>query len=100
MVDRSRLQAALSGRRNLLVEGLGVGGSGRDVGVTGRLVGAGGELELVGRLEVGVAGGAVGGGVVLEVEEKGEHLVSPAPLPDLASKDSSGGNHSLARRDL
>ena len=34
----------------------------------------GGELELVGRLQVGVAGGAVGGGVVLEVEEKGEHL--------------------------
>ena len=34
----------------------------------------GGELELVGRLQVGIAGGAVGGGVVLEVEEKGEHL--------------------------
>ena len=33
----------------------------------------GGELELVGRLPVGIAGGAVGGGVVLEVEEKGEH---------------------------
>ena len=33
-----------------------------------------GELELVGRLQVGIAGGAVGGGVVLEVEEKGEHL--------------------------
>lgn len=64
----------LSGWRNLLVEGLGVGGGGRDVGVTGGLVGAGGELELVGGLEVGVAGGAVGGGVVLEVEEKGEHL--------------------------
>jgi len=57
----------------LLVEGLGVGGGGRDVGVTGSLVGAGGELELVGRLQVGIAGGAVGGGVVLEVEEKGEH---------------------------
>ena len=61
------------GAVNLLVEGLGVGGGGRNVGVTGGLVGAGGELELVGRLEVGVAGGAVGGGVVLEVEEKGEH---------------------------
>jgi hypothetical protein len=58
---------------HLLVEGLGVGGGGRDVGVTGSLVGAGGELELVGRLQVGIAGGAVGGGVVLEVEEKGEH---------------------------
>ena len=48
-----------SGRRNLLVEGLGVGGGGRDVGVTGSLVGAGGELELVGGPEVGVAGLAV-----------------------------------------
>jgi len=58
---------------NLLVEGLGVGGGGRDVRVTRRLVGAGGELELVGRLQVGIAGRAVGGGVILEVEEKGEH---------------------------
>ena len=33
---------------DLLVEGLGVGGGGRDVGVTGSLVRAGGELELVG----------------------------------------------------
>jgi len=31
---------------NLLVEGLGVGGGCSHVGVTGRLVGAGGELEL------------------------------------------------------
>ncbi len=59
----------------LLVEGLGVGGGGRDVGVTGSLVGAGGELELVGRLQAGIAGGAVGGGVVLEVDEKSEHRV-------------------------
>ncbi len=86
----------------LLVEGLGVGGGGRDVGVTGslqnvstgqeraeqpsvksddlvtrgltHLVGASGELELVGSLQVGIAGGAVGGGVILKVEEKGEHL--------------------------
>jgi hypothetical protein len=50
---------------SLLVEGLGVGGGGRDVGVTGSLVRAGGELELVGGLEVGIAGGAVGGGVIL-----------------------------------
>ena len=35
----------------LLVEGLGVGGGGAHVGVAGRLVGAGGELQLVGRLE-------------------------------------------------
>ena len=32
--------------QDLLVEGLGVGGGSRDVGVAGRLVGAGGELEL------------------------------------------------------
>jgi hypothetical protein len=38
------------------------------------LVGASGELELVGSLQVGIAGGAVGGGVILEVEKKGEHL--------------------------
>ena len=31
------------------------------------------RLRTVGRLEVGVAGRAVGGGVVLEVEEKSEH---------------------------
>ena len=37
------------GRRNLLVEGLGVGGGGRDVGVTVSLVGTGDEHELVGR---------------------------------------------------
>ena len=38
---------------HLLVEGLGVGGGGRNVGVAGSLVRAGGELELVGSLEVG-----------------------------------------------
>ena len=31
---------------NLLVEGLGVGGGAGNVGITGGLVGAGGELEL------------------------------------------------------
>ena len=36
---------------SLLVQGLGVRGGGRDVGVTGSLVRAGGELELVGSLE-------------------------------------------------
>ena len=74
MAPGSRLwRTPCAGRRNLLVEGLGVGGGGRDVGVTGGLVGAGGQLELVGRLEVGVAGLAVGTGVVLEVEKLGEH---------------------------
>ena len=37
---------SISRAENLLVEGLGVGGSAGDVGVTGGLVGAGGELEL------------------------------------------------------
>ena len=60
--------------KKLLVEGLGVGGGGRDVGVTGSLVRASGELELVGGLEVGIAGGAVGGGVILEIEKESEHL--------------------------
>ena len=61
---------------DLLVEGLGVGGGGRDVGVTGSLVRAGGELELVGGLEVGIMGLTVGTStsVVLEVEKNLEHL--------------------------
>jgi hypothetical protein len=59
---------------HLLVEGLGVGGGGRNVGIAGSLVRAGGELELVGGLEVGVAGLAVGAGVVLEVEKLADHL--------------------------
>ena len=59
---------------DLLVEGLGVGGGGRNVGIAGSLVRAGGELELVGSLEVGVAGLAVGAGVILEVEKLADHL--------------------------
>ena len=50
MILDGSLRSSSFGRRNLLVEGLGVGGGGRDVGVTGSLVGAGGELELVGGL--------------------------------------------------
>ena len=69
---------------NLLVEGLGVGGGGRDVGVTGSLVGASSELELVGSL--GVAGLA-STGVVLKIEKLGEHcgffnnILNPTPSP-------------------
>jgi len=86
------------GRRNLLVEGLGVGGGGRDVGVTGGLVGAGGELELVGRLQVGIAGGAVGGGVILEVEEKGEHGRCELFLPQaFYGEDESANSPELAK---
>jgi hypothetical protein len=59
---------------SLLVEGLGVGGGGRNVGIASSLVRASGELELVGGLEVGIAGGAVGGGVILEVEKESEHF--------------------------
>ena len=51
MILFGSLPSSFFGRRNLLVEGLGVGGGGRNVGVTGSLVGAGGELELVGRLK-------------------------------------------------
>ena len=61
---------------SLLVEGLGVGGGGRDVGVTGSLVRAGGELELVGGLEVGIAGGAVGGGVILYERQSAREISS------------------------
>ena len=64
----------------LLVEGLGVGGGGRNVGVTGSLVRASGELELVGGLEVGIAGGAVGGGVILEIEKESEHFCTNSNL--------------------
>ena len=62
------LRSSFFGRRNLLVEGLGVGGGGRDVGVTGSLVGAGGELELVGRrLEAGLKAGC---GLVLSMVDQ------------------------------
>lgn len=33
----------------------------------------GGELELVGGLQVGITGRPVGGSVILKVEKKGEH---------------------------
>ena len=59
---------------NLLVQGLGVGGGGRDVGVTGSLVRAGGELELVGSLQVGITGTLVGVVVLLKIEQQAEHL--------------------------
>lgn len=64
---------------NLLVEGLGVGGGDRNVGVTGILVGTSVEFELVDGLETGDSSGVVGGGVVQglhhhPVEEKGEHV--------------------------
>ena len=68
-----RRRSVSVGAQNLLVEGLGVRGGGRDVGVAGRLVGSGGELQFIRCLEIGIAGRAVGGGIVLEVEEKGEH---------------------------
>jgi hypothetical protein len=47
----------------LLVERLGVGGGGSDVGITGGLVGAGGLLEGLGGSQVGVTSGGVLGGV-------------------------------------
>jgi hypothetical protein len=62
----------------LLVERLGVGGGGRDVGVTGGLVGAGGLLESLGSVQVSSTGLGVRVGVLLDVVvdyigEKGEH---------------------------
>ena len=56
---------------NLLVQGLGVGGGGRDVGVTGGLVGASGLLEVLGGQQVGVTSGGVLGGVRGEVSVHG-----------------------------
>jgi hypothetical protein len=58
----------------LLVERLGVGGGGRDVGIAGGLVGAGGLLEVLGGKEVGCAGLGVGEGVVghVRVHEGGK----------------------------
>jgi hypothetical protein len=61
----------------LLVERLGVGGGGSDVGVTSSLVGTGGLLEGLGGGQVGAAGSVIRLGVVGdEVEggfEEGEH---------------------------
>ena len=62
---------------NLLVEGLGEGGGGSDVGIAGSLVGAGGLLEGFSVSEVSSAVGLVRGGVVgleIDIEESGEHL--------------------------
>jgi hypothetical protein len=63
--------------KNLLVQGLGEGGGGSDVSVTGSLVGAGGLLEGLSVQKVSSAVGLVGGGVVgleIDIEESGEHL--------------------------
>ena len=49
---------------SLLVEGLGVGGGGGDVSVTGSLVGASGELQSLSSLEVGVTRALVRASVV------------------------------------
>ena len=50
-LSRDSFVLARRRRARLLVEGLGVSGSGGHVGVTGSLVGASGELELVGGLQ-------------------------------------------------
>jgi hypothetical protein len=63
-----RVQRNLLAGDRLLVQALGVRGSGRDVGVTGSLVGASGELEGIGSRKVVVAGDLVGVVVLLEVE--------------------------------
>ena len=62
---------------SLLVQGLGEGGGGSDVSVTGSLVGAGGLLEGLSVQKVSSAVGLVGSSVVsleIDIEESGEHL--------------------------
>jgi hypothetical protein len=76
---------------DLLVEGLGVGGGGRNVGIAGSLVRAGGELELVGSLEVGVAGLAVGAGVVLEQTISKRYQYWLSAKHGLSAKDTNVG---------
>ncbi len=64
--------------QDLLVERLGEGGGGSDVGIAGSLVGAGGLLEGFSVSEVSSAVGLVRGGVVgleIDIEESGEHLL-------------------------
>ena len=66
---------------NLLVERLGVGGGGGNVGIAGSLVGAGLLLEVLGSSKVGVTSGLVGSLVLLDLArevsdsgaENGEH---------------------------
>ena len=61
----------------LLVERLGEGGGGGDVGIAGSLVGTSGLLEGLSVSKVGGAVGLVGSGVVglkVDIEKKGEHL--------------------------
>jgi hypothetical protein len=52
----ARDTSAPSHQMRLLVQRLGVGGGGGDVGVTGSLVGAGGLLEVLGSLHVSLLG--------------------------------------------
>ena len=62
---------------SLLVERLGEGGGGSDVGIAGSLVGTSGLLEGLSVSKVGGAVGLVGSGVVglkVDIEELGEHL--------------------------
>jgi hypothetical protein len=72
------LQASnqLWSQTNLLVEGLGEGGGGSDVGIAGSLVGTSGLLEVRCSSQVFAALGLVGSGVVglkVDIVEKGEH---------------------------
>ena len=73
---------------HVLVSRLGVGGSSRNVGIADSLVRDSGELELVGGLQVGIAGGAIDGGEILKIEHESEHPqqleqfpVPSGPLP-------------------
>jgi hypothetical protein len=69
---------------HLLVERLGVGGGGSDVGIAGSLVGASLLLELLGGLQVGLAGIFVGllvlAGLADEVSDSGGKEGEHGPL--------------------
>ena len=67
-------RSCISSTQSKLVEGLRVGGGGCDAGIAGNPVQAGGELELVGSLEVGAMVLAVDTGVVPEVKKDPEHF--------------------------
>ena len=73
------IESPSTSSKNLLVERLGEGGGGGDVGITSSLVGTSGLLQGLSVSKVGGAVLLVGSGVVgleINVEKEGEHLAS------------------------
>ena len=66
---------------NLLVEGLGVGGGAGNVGVTGGLVGAGGELELWKAQARSARGESAGAGAYSMATQQAESVESRGFAP-------------------